>query len=573
MLTLSALRSWTNESKERLLSGIDYLSVYIPASVAWNADFRGFTIGVAERGTSDLLSVSLFRHNVLVALLETCMEAANAELRHDALLSRFHIPMDEETEAVLCGELSKGWGIEPGASTILGLRQRVTQRIRVLQHLTVEAGVDRLSANKLLSDYPFVAAFFWDDAAALLDLLREQFGFKYRICLCFDELEIAPAPIALSIMRAPRSLDQRILIKFSAAPYVSAQRDRSDPTVPMEQNDFNLVFLSSFATAKIRPFSEALFRSICNAHELVGTSVEILGLSFLDATGEASEAPSEAVAGRYGPEGRRQRKYLSLFERDPSFRAYALEKGMDVHDLSFGSEKRRAAAVRKVLWPVLIREEFLFQQELAGDQRRRLRSKSPVSDIYTGAGSIFALCEGNPRWLIGLLHPMIASIAPPAGSGKVVNRSLQKALIEKMIASYFAVLSTVPGKETARQIESLVDLVDRIGMYFQSSVLGKEFNADPVLSFSVDRAVPPGVRELIGRGINMGAFVTTQDSQASETYFVGEIAGLKVRLANMFAPFFKLPLAGGRTINLSTILSRSKDTQSSVLFDLFGEKI
>jgi hypothetical protein len=142
-----------------------------------------------------------------------------------------------------------------------------------------------------------------------------------------------------------------------------------------------------------------------------------------------------------------------------------------------------------------------------------------------------------------------------------------------MIASYFALLSTIPSRETSLRIESLVDLVDRIGTYFRQSVLGREFNPDPVLSFVVDSGVPPAVRDLIGKGINMGAFVSTHDLQSAEPYTVGDIAGLKVRLSNMFAPHFKLPLVGGRTLNLSTILARSGTAESWTLVDLFGGKL
>ena len=479
------------------------------------------------------------------------------------MLSRFAVRTSGSDLPAFCKDLSLAWGMDARSTTVQGVRQGVTDRMRTLQRLTVEAGVFGITAPEILSRHPFVTALFWDDATALVDLLRDRFDYRHRLCLCFDELEIAPDPIALAVMRAPRSIDQRIIIKFSAAPYVSAQRDRSDPTMPMMQNDFKLLFLSSFASAGVRPFSEALFRSLSSARGWKATSIETLGLSFLD-------EPEDG--GRYAPDGSRQRKYAALHDLDASFRTYVRAKNLDIENLAAGSEKRRAAAVRKILWPVLIREEFLFKQEGAGDQRRRLRSKHPVSDIYTGAGSIFALCEGNPRWLIGLLHPMIASLSGDQGR-TIVNRSLQKELIQMMINSYFALLSTVPGGGPSGRPESLVDLVDRIGSYFQGSVLGQEFNADPVLSFVVDPAVTPVVRDLIGRGINMGAFITTQDAQSSETHVVGDIAGLKIRLANIFAPHFRLPLAGGRTINLSTILFRSKPRSSSVLLDLFGEKI
>jgi hypothetical protein len=282
---------------------------------------------------------------------------------------------------------------------------------------------------------------------------------------------------------------------------------------------------------------------------------------------------------RYSADGTYQRKFERLFEIDRSFRTYADDAGLDITDLSKGSENLRAAAIRKIIWPVLVREEFLFKQE--GTQpdenpRRRLRSKEAVSDIYTGAGSLFAICEGNPRALIGVLEPLIKSfvLGDIASTGSV-RRSMQKSVLENLIASYFALLSTIPNAGNARGLASLLDLLYSIGEYFRESVLGEKFNPDPVLSFHVDSGVSAPMRALIGKGINIGAFVSANDANlsAGNVFKVGDIGGLKVRLSNIFAPRFRLPLAGGRTINLSTILHRSRRNDANPVLELFGEKI
>jgi hypothetical protein len=51
---------------------------------------------------------------------------------------------------------------------------------------------------------------------------------------------------------------------------------------------------------------------------------------------------------------------------------------------------------------------FELAQEVPNRKRhRRLRSKKVVPEIYTGAQAIFSICEGNPRWLIGLIRPLL----------------------------------------------------------------------------------------------------------------------------------------------------------------------
>jgi hypothetical protein len=114
-----------------------------------------------------------------------------------------------------------------------------------------------------------------------------------------------------------------------------------------------------------------------------------------------------------------------------------------------------------------------------------------------------------------------------------------------------------------------------IGAYFRETVLGEKFNPDPVLSFEIDATLPTEVKELVGRGINIGAFVLADVTKSTRTpYHLGDISGLKARLSNTFAPHFRLPLAGGRTINLSTILKREASPRpQQPLLELFGEKI
>lgn len=141
-----------------------------------------------------------------------------------------------------------------------------------------------------------------------------------------------------------------------------------------------------------------------------------------------------------------------------------------------------------------------------------------------------------------------------------------------MISAYFALVSTVPSGEHVSGVQSLVDIISRAGNYFGNTVLGRSFDPDPVLSFRVDGAVPVQIRELVGRGINIGAFIIEDVAKSNTPYKLGDIVGLKARLSNIFAAHFKLPLAGGRTINLSTILARNGKT-SQPLLELFGAKI
>jgi hypothetical protein len=93
MLTLPALLSWKDPKRDELSARIDYLAIYIPSSLTWNADYRGFSGSSLDEDVSHLISVSLFRHNVLFALLGAWRDAASSELGdHTALLHPLYRP-------------------------------------------------------------------------------------------------------------------------------------------------------------------------------------------------------------------------------------------------------------------------------------------------------------------------------------------------------------------------------------------------------------------------------------------------------------------------------------------------
>jgi hypothetical protein len=580
MLTVPALLNWSAPQRDQIAEGLSHLAVYVPYSLTWSADYRGFSQKPLSTEIDELLSISLFRHSVLLAFLDTWKQCSRIDLNHASVLAKFRLPIDPKAEAHLARHLSRLWELDIPISTVNGIKEGIARRVRHIQRLSVTANRSEVAAATLLERDAFLADHFLDDAAQFANFLNEHYGFNSRISLCFDELEIASDAIANAVLRAPRSIDQRFLVKFSAAPYVGAATALSGANVATQKNDFELLFLSSFSPSDTRDFSESLFGAIAKKHKAESDDPDIvLGSSVVDDVSTLRTQRSESGKSRYSADGTYQRKFERLFQIDNSFRVFSTGAGLDVTDLSKGTENLRAASIRKIIWPVLVREEFLFKQEgvdPAEGQRRRLRSKDPVSDIYTGAGSLFAICEGNPRALIGVLEPMIkAFVEGDVASNGSVRRSMQKRVLDSLISSYFALLSTVPNSGNARGLSSLLDLVYSIGEYFRESVLGERFNPDPVLSFYVDDGISSPMRALIGKGVNIGAFVTANEASlsAGNVFKVGDIGGLKIRLSNIFAPRFRLPLAGGRTINLSTILHRSRRGSSDPVLELFGEKI
>lgn len=569
MLTLPALLSWSNPEREILADRLSYLSVYIPSSLTWNADYRRFSGGQLSEEVGNLVSISLFRHNVLFSLLNTWTEASSIEVQRDRKLARFSLPIGSAEEAQLVRDLARHWELILPIASVGGLREAISGRLRLLQKLSVHAAHVNTKVSDLLEKYDFLSAHLLDDCSAFADFISAAYQRDQKFALCFDEVEIAPDAIADAIIRMPRSIDQRFLVKFSAAPYVGVSAKLKDSTAPTQREDYRFVLLSSFSAKETRKFSESLFNSVASNCGVHSRAADVLGSSLID---DEAYREGKELESPYRTRGAYQRRFAALVETDASFAQYVEQKQINVHDLSKGTENERAALIRKIIWPVLIREEFLFRTEKPS--RRRLRTATAVSDIYTGAGSLFAVCEGNPRQIIGLMEPMLRSLRGGSPDAKI-KRSVQKQMLERTISAYFALVSTVPIHKSYQNVHSLVDMISLIGSYFRATVLGRSFDPDPVLSFEVDADLPSPIKELVGRGINLGAFVLADVTKSGETpYRLGDITGLKARLSNIFAPHFRLPLTSGRTLRLSTILKRAESTQQSQpLLELFGEKI
>jgi hypothetical protein len=184
-----------------------------------------------------------------------------------SVLAKFRLPIEPDSEASLAKHLARLWELEIPISTLNGIKEGVATRVRHIQRLSVAASRSEVSANTLLERNEFLADHFMDDAEQFANFLSEHYAFNNRISLCFDELEIASDAIANAVLRAPRSIDQRFLVKFSAAPFVGAATKISGANVATQGNDFELLFLSSFSSGDTRDFSEALFRAISRKHE------------------------------------------------------------------------------------------------------------------------------------------------------------------------------------------------------------------------------------------------------------------------------------------------------------------
>lgn len=570
MLTLPALQNWKQLGQYRLAETINYTTIYIPSDFSWYPEFRLPIDAKFSEEVDNLLTTALFRSHVLLAMCDTLQHLAvtgpdtnSKYLRHLELnLSR--LDWDQ-----LTARLAFAWDINTPFGGLAGLRLAVEKTIQTIQSVMVSCAISQRTAAALMDQWPLLSRFFFDDLRSFADAVSDICKRPRNFCVCFDEIEIAPVPVRSQIVQSARSFDQRFLVKISSSPF-----DEADPGLPnsigsMSGHDFQQIMLTQLHSSEINKFSTRLFGALCREAGVSNVTPQ-------DVLGSSAFGTEFSVGGMadYASGGRHYKRFKSLAAKDQSFRSYLKRNAIDIESMGAMSEQTRAALVRKVVAPVVVRDAFLADVEGAAPRGRgRFRSRKAIPEIYTGARTIFTLCEGNPRWLIGLLRPLIEYYRDqnPGKPRRQVPAFVQARNIERTLQQYLSLLSTIRANPTSRSATSAITLIEQIGEYFRKETLVSDFNPDPIGSFVIDSMVSADVEELVGRALNQGAFVLMP--RKSQTFQRGVIKGQRLRLTHLLSPFFQLTLVAGRPIELSRIMTQPIEKPYQVdLFSLMEAK-
>jgi hypothetical protein len=266
---------------------------------------------------------------------------------------------------------------------------------------------------------------------------------------------------------------------------------------------------------------------------------------------------NETLVEAYAPGSGAWKAMRSLAAKDPSFREYLREHRIDPVNPTSHSTKVHDEVLRKVKPLVLLRDVYL--KEEAGSLYRRSR-KTPA--LYYGEDSIYAMSEGNPRLLAGLLNELIDSETKKSSDGFQVGMETQNRVL--LAASYRteAGIKTYPVESGGSKF-SLAKLVDYLGGYLQSELVGRTFNGDPVGSFIVDIETHPQLVESIRLGLLIGAMVYVGSSSSD---IPSEVVGSRIRLSHMLVPLYKLVFRNYRPTRLSTAMRIVSSSQRSMLW-------
>ena len=290
------------------------------------------------------------------------------------------------------------------------------------------------------------------------ELDREHRG---KWALLFDELELAPEWIREELFGSLRSIDARFLFKLSLSPF-SGDTTPTSILSPLHGHDYDIIPLWYPHKESGYAFSEALVSAMATARGLRDMSpYELFGPSDFEFVAD-NEVP---LGGSYGPGSPAQRRFLSLAEKDATFRRYIDARHLDLGRLHELSDRERARDVRKIIGIVAVRDAFRDVGTEEGRPRRRGR-KNPDR---AGATALFAMTEGNPRWLIGIVSALLRD-SSELGRARIEG-ARQSREVRSAASRFRAFLKTIPcppfrASQPPRGVLSVLDSIGR----FEDSV-------------------------------------------------------------------------------------------------------
>lgn len=555
MLQLPALASWHHPDADTFRSTIDFTGVFVAADVSWGAQLTALGEARLPDDLRTMLGFSAFTTHMLSALVRAMMETMSPSVASIVSLQRLHVSLSREEISAVARALSKQWELPVELPTLPAVQAALQGRLATIGKIANQlalAGVKELDPTLPETSFLFL------NPLSSVSFGVEQFNAcanqPYRKwALLFDELEIAPAAIRQALLQALRSTNQNLLFKLSLSPYHEDADLLTKAVAAMPAQDYQPIELWYARKEQGFQFSRALLEAMLDDAGCTDTRPEdVFGTAAIDMV---DEMPSSQISA-YRPGTQLHARYQRLSAKDPTFAKYLLDNGVDLDAMHKLASTERASIVRKITSVVAIRETFRSETQLIGGGKRVQRSRKNPS-LYTGVEALLAIVEGNPRWLIGLMGPLVRRYK---NDQRRVSRATQASAISTAANRFRALLRTIPyvpeGLNGARHRQEasrgLLSLLDVLGERFYGHVVIDPFSAEPVLSFTVDANTPAGLLDALGKALNAGAIILVPDASAEA--ITSSIKGKRFRLSYMLAPSYGLPLLLGREGSLQRLL-------------------
>lgn len=568
MLCPDALAAWQQVNAPKFRASINFTGIFVGADSNWGKQLDALKRRIDDPEVSARFAVAAFQTHTLRSFVEALEIYKSSQFQVPGPLRRHLVALDRPAEMRFVMEVANYLEITPTIASLAGLRLSLQTRLRDLK-VGADTYVSSKGTSRAILQAKYMSTTLLDDLVFLAAAYETYAQDAEKLwCLLFDEFEIAPPEVREVAFSALRSTDRRLLFKYSLYPYDLDYEKYIASSVSEERatqgHDFDRVALTYARKEDGYEFSRRLVQLQINdpANTKQRTPTEVFGHSVFDVgrteknqSRQALEEANESITDAF----------LSLARKDPTFARYIQRSGIEIPRIGELKGAQRAAKFRKFT-PIVTFRDFFY-----GAPKRTLT-------IYSGATALYAICEGNPRYIKGVVSAMLEQ--PPlqamegVGRPTIIPRNIQARHLTEVAWRYYTVLKNRPIKveQYGPPLTSLAALVDRIGTYFHRRLVAGPFESDPPLSFLVDLdQVSDGLRDAIGRGENGGAFIEVAQTKDRRAYTrQGNIK--RYRLTYLLSPVYGLPLTFSGEISLDTILraSSADDSQPMLFTDSDG---
>jgi hypothetical protein len=552
MLGTRALSAWQHPRADEVRAKVRFTGVHISTDLAWRGQVDATMPPMVDVKMLRGVGLQAFTTHVLHAVATTAHERVHPVSPTGEEFRRAD-RIDEAAEAAIAEATARAWGLDGPIGSFLALKEAMTDRSADLAGWLQAVREAALSETKPPPPPPIKNLEYASAALVLIERFNAAAAEEdARWALMFDELELAPETIRSALVRAMRGSSKLLLYKLSLAPHSEHGPELESVLAASVGNDYRSTHLSYPYKTHGYQFCRALLANKLGVPLEHLDEENVFGRSPFDTTAEAWAESGSA----YALDSPKLDLLREQADNDPSFGAYLGRRSTNLDDPEPADAEDRPSKLRKLSAIALVRREFRTTeaQRERFNREERTRAQRTVPTLYSGATSLYAIVEGNPRWFMNLIDPLVDEYRR---EGRRVERRVQSDGVARTIRRFRAVLKALPLPPRELQIRptGLLPILDLIGDYFYTQLVLDNFNPDPPGSFRIDDKVSERDHWQLSVALNAGAIVHIPDED-DEADPLKSLRGRRFRLAHLLAPDYRISLNTGRPLNLSTILER-----------------
>lgn len=593
MLTIPALNSWETK-KPKYLSikkGLAFVSVYIPADLIWEKEIKIIEQKLIKYPNFSVKVINaIFTTNLLISFVKT--------LKHLVVFDSSQNGRDKEIQLVQSA--IKEWYLpEVTFPNLTGIIKELQSRVNSISSLISEIEDINMEEDLVAKPAYFNLNYLkcLPPICTTYDILYND-GNETKWALCFDELEIVPIKIVISLFQELRNAPGQFLFKLSTCPiqsigdenlYGANQMDELNvikmwpsnvPNSNVIENNYTedediyrsnyQTFCSELATARFNRLLKKKYdiKIKVSLDNLLG-KFDYLKIfkSYVSAINgkKFGEQINYSEKDDFQVGGLGWLAFRELAFIDIRFRNFLNKQKIDPLNPSPKNEIQRTQVHRKFKQIVLNRLMFTKLNKAGNRKNKDLfgyKARRKVL-LYHGVKTLVNIVDGNPRYLCGIVDELIDSInVRNIEEGKqVIEITKQSEVTIKIAEKFLNKLKAIPINQNENIIfespyhnKHLLDLVDVIGKVLQRQINIDPLDNEPHGSINIDpiSMKDKHLMELIKIGINWGAFIIVSKDE-KERY--DNLLGTRIRLAYLLAPYYKLPLRVYQPMSLNQCLT------------------